>query len=388
MEFGSCKTDYSGYRPEGFPVRHRRKVPFDPKLSLNLEYRRMIAEIRRLDGELGQCVLSDKDYAKLAGDALSDNIHWSTKVEGNTLSPEEVKVLARAFLDGRVDDDVSPLGREIINHLIAHFSIDTFELPWTVDTVRNVHSLLMAGTNDQIDPGELRTKDVCIMADDGFELFIACPAVHVGEELDSLLEWLNNSPFDELITSVLFYHEFESIHPFLDGNGRTGRMLFQILMRRLGLRNIGLCMFERELLSDWSAYCDLLGYADATGNYAPLVMYCTESLLISYRDATQSFKARDQSPELDGYQKLIVRKARSKSRFTIKEANQWIPEVGDQTLRSRLDDLVNRGLLKKQGATRGMSYAFDDPFSEIRWKINGELIIDELDYFQSTGTDE
>lgn len=376
MEFGSCKTDYSGYRPEGFPVRHRRKVPFDPKLSLNLEYRRMIAEIRRLDGELGQCVLSDKDYTKLAGDALSDNIHWSTKVEGNTLSPEEVKVLARAFLDGRVDDDVSPLGREIINHLIAHFSIDTFELPWTVDTVRNVHSLLMAGTNDQIDPGELRTKDVCIMADDGLELFIACPAVHVGEELDSLLKWLNNSPFDELITSVLFYHEFESIHPFLDGNGRTGRMLFQILMRRLGLRNIGLCMFERELLSDWSAYCDLLGYADATGNYAPLVMYFTESLLFAYRSAMESFGSRNQMPALDVGQRRIIDEARVRSRFTIKDVHFWIPDVSEQTLRSKLDDLVERGLVEKQGATRGLTYSFSDPFGRIRWKVKGEYILD------------
>ena len=388
MAYESCKADYSGYRPEGFPVRHRKKVPFDPKLSLNLEYRRMIAEIRRLDGELDRCVLSDTDYAELAGDALSDNIHWSTKVEGNTLSSEEVKVLVKAFLGGSMDGDVSPQGRETINHLFAYFSIDTFELPWTADTVRSVHSLLMAGTNDQIDPGDLRTEDICVMADDGLELFIACPAGHVEGELDSLLEWLNNSPFDEIVTSVLFYHEFESIHPFLDGNGRTGRMLFQILMRRLGLRNIGLCMFERELLTDWPLYCDLLGYTDATGNYAPLVMYFTESLLLAYRNATQSYKVRDQSPELDRYQKLIVSKARTRSRFTIKEANQWIPEVGDQTLRSRLDDLVNRGLLKKLGATRGMSYAFNDPFSEIKWKINGEMIIDELDYFQSTGSDE
>ena len=170
MAYESCKADYSGYRPEGFPVRHRKKVPFDPKLSLNLEYRRMIAEIRRLDGELDRCVLSDTDYAELAGDALSDNIHWSTKVEGNTLSSEEVKVLVKAFLGGSMDGDVSPQGRETINHLFAYFSIDTFELPWTADTVRSVHSLLMAGTNDQIDPGNLRTEDICVMADDGLEL--------------------------------------------------------------------------------------------------------------------------------------------------------------------------------------------------------------------------
>ena len=369
------RMDYSGYQPKGFPVRHRKKVPFEPTLRLGLDYRRMVNEIRNLDDALGHYLLRDSDYADLAIDALSDNTHWSTKVEGNTLSSKDVKDLTISFMNGRWDDDVDSDGLEIINHLFTHFNGNTFELPWTIDTVMDAHASLMRGI-DGIEAGTFRAKECSVVTEDGFELFIACPSGHIEEEMRSLIDWLNYSPYDEIITSVLFFHEFESIHPFEDGNGRTGRLLCQMMMRNLGIRYVSLCRYEHFMLSDWPTYCNLLGYTDATGDYAPLVMYYAESMLSAYRDAVRSFEIRDQYPELDGYQREIISKARTGSRFTIKEANMWVPKVGDQTLRSRLDDLVDRGLLKKQGATRGMTYVFSDPFSDIRWRIDGELVLD------------
>ncbi len=125
------------------------------------------------------------------------------------------------------------------------------------------------------------------------ELFIACPRGSVETELRSLMDWVNTSPFGDIVTATLFFHEFESIHPFEDGNGRTGRALFQALLKQLGLPNCDLCRFEEEMLSDTATYYDLLAYTDSTGNYIPLVRYVSESILCAYREAVDEFSNRD-----------------------------------------------------------------------------------------------
>ncbi len=360
------KSDYSKFKPVAYPVRHRRKVPFEPKLSLPLDYRGMLARIRELDRELDRFVLSDRDFTDLVNDAYSDNIHWSVKIEGNDLPLEEVRRLTTRFSEGHIEERNPGPRQEIINHLYSFFAKETLGLPWTEDTVRQVHSMLMKGVSEEVVPGEIRTMEVSVVGRDGTEYFVACPAANIEAELVSLVEWLNGSPFDEIVTATIFFHEFESIHPFKDGNGRTGRTLFQILLQELGLRNCKYCKFEKEMLSDSETYYDLLAFSDATGVYTQLVMYVTESLLSAYQKAVMDFGEKDQIHDLDENSKTIVSKARLVESFTIKDACSWITGLGDQSIRSRMDALVERGILEKTGATRGLRYRFRDPFRNLR----------------------
>lgn len=159
----------------------------------------------------------------------------------------------------QIEVDTGPK-QEILNHLYSFFAKSELELPWTIDTVQKTHRSLMTGVNRDIVPGMIRTEEVSVIGSDGTEYFITCPPKHIEEELSSLLEWLGYSPYDEIVTASLFFHEFESIHPFRDGNGRTGRTLFQILLQELGLKNCMLCKFEKEILSDSATYYDLLAY--------------------------------------------------------------------------------------------------------------------------------
>lgn len=359
------KSDYSRFKPVAYPVRHRRKVPFEPKLSLPLDYRRMLAEIRDLDRELDRFVLSDRDFAELVNDAYSDNIHWSVKIEGNDLPLEEVKRLTTRFSEGHVGEKNPGPRQEIINHLYSFFAKEALGLPWNGSTVRQVHSLLMNGVSEDSAPGETRGVEVSVVGADGTEYFMACPAVNVDEELESLVDWLNESPYDEIVTASIFFHEFESIHPFRDGNGRTGRTLFQILLQELGLRNCKYCKFEKEILSDSETYYNLLAFTDATGVYTQLVMYVTESLLSAYRKAAEVFGEKDQIRYLDENSKTIVSKSRSVESFTMKDACLWIPGLGSQSVRSRIDVMVERGILEKTGATKGLRYRFRDPFRNL-----------------------
>lgn len=366
------KLDYSRFRPIGYPVRHRRKVPFYPMLSLGMDYRAIMAEIRELDRVLGGYVLGADDYLELVRDAYSDNIHWSTKVEGNNLSPDEVRRLTTRFTEGdRIEQSVGPV-QEIVNHLHSSFADRAFGLPWDAGTASEIHRMLMSGVDPAIDPGVFRTGEVSVVGADGTGYFIACPASSIRVELESLMDWMNNSPYDELVTATAFFHEFESIHPFEDGNGRVGRTMFQMLLQGLGLRNCKLCRFERELLGDTATYYDLLAYVDSTGNYGPLVMFFAESLLTAYREAVEAFGAKDRLKDMDENGRKLVRFAKEADVFRLTDANAWLPGTGAQTVRARLDELVEMGILEKEGRTKGMAYRFKDPLRNLHY--NEEII--------------
>ncbi len=357
------KGDYSDYRPIGFPVRHKRKVPFYPMLSLDLEMRENIHEIRRLDMDLGRYILSEKDYNDLVIDAYSSNVHWSTKIEGNRMTLEDVRTLATEFTTKTVEERPNGPRQEILNHLGFLFQ-DIFTLPWTTDTILSVHRALMKDI-DETTPGILRDADVSVRGSDGTEFFIACPKNSVPEELGSLADWVNNSPFGDVVTATLFFHEFESIHPFEDGNGRTGRVLFQTLLRLLGLTNCHLCKFEEKMLKDTATYYDLLAHTDQTGNYTPLVRYVTESLLSSYREAVDIFSERDRLKDMDENMRHIAIMAKRCKEFTLSSTAEWIP-LSEPVRRDRLDELVRLGIIEKEGRTRSMRYVFLDPFRTIR----------------------
>ena len=372
MTMDCHKRDYSKFKPAAYPVRHRKKDLFSLRLTLPVEYKAIVKEIRDLDRDLDRYVLSYDDYKDLVDEAYADNIHWSVKIEGSNLSLEEVRRLTSRFTGKRSEEWNPGPRQEIINHLYTFFMRDSFRLPWGEDTVRIVHRILMDGVNEAIVPGEFRDKEVSVYGPDGTEYFRACPVMHIGSELNGLLEWLNLSPYDEVVTATVFFHEFESIHPFLDGNGRTGRTLFQILLQEFGLKNCKLCKFEAEMLSDTATYYDLLAYTDATGIYTQLVMYVVESLLAAYRKAVEEFRSKDQMFDLDENCKLIIEKSRGIDSFTIRDVSGWIPALSERLLRSRLETMVGRGILEKLGATRGLSYRFRDPFREVKWNISGE----------------
>lgn len=363
------KGDYSRFKPIGYPVRHRRKVPFQPMIALPLRYREIVKGIRRMDGMLDGFVLGAEDYLELVKDAYADNIHWTTKIEGNQLSLDEVRKLTTRYTRGETAEKNAGPIQEILNHLYSFFAEEAMTLPWDVDTIRNTHGILMRGVNPDVIPGMIRKEEVSVVGPDGTEFFITCPADNIEEELNSLIDWLNNSPYDEITTATLFFHEFESIHPFRDGNGRVGRTLFQILLQELGLKNCKLCKFEKEMLSDSATYYDLLSYADSTGVYTQLVMYIAESLDMAYRDAVAIFGEKDRLANLDENARVIVRYAKEKGNFTFNEATTWIPGLGSQTLRKILNHLVEADLIEKNGNTKGMTYSFKDPLRSLRMNI-------------------
>lgn len=371
IDYNNQSIEYSKYKVTEYPIHHRSKIPFGPIFRLNIKYRKVIEQIRAADAELGKMILSDTDYLNLVVGTYSTNVHWSVKVEGNDLPIQEVEKLSMLFSRGaHIEDSTAGNKREIFNHMYSYFMENEFALPWDVTTVRMLHKKLLTNVDSSEDVGEFRKETTTFIGKDGFEYFIACPPEKIEEEMSSLLTWLRYSPFDELITSIIFFQEFESIHPFRNGNGRTGRTLFQILLQEMGLRNSKVCKFEQELLKDEGLYYSLLIYTDATQDYCPLIMYISEALLRSYREAIELFSAKDLSPKMDRSMLEIVSRAKAIDQFTVTEAAGWIPELSEQSIRMKLNELADMSVLEKTGQTRSQRYRFKDPFRKLKADLN------------------
>lgn len=359
------------------PVRHKRKDLTKIDVRLSKGYRDAIRDIGDMDRTLGSFVLAEKDYTDLVQEAHAVNAHWSTKIEGNRMSLREVEESSRMMMrsEGIVRATDPGNQQEILNHLYSYYVPGLFRLPWDTGTVSAVHRYLLTGTGEDCVPGRIRTdgEEVHVVAG-GQEVFIGCPSVHVMTELSDLMEWLRDSPLEGIVTAVVFFHEIESIHPFLEGNGRMGRSLFHILMQELGYRNFNLCKIDDKLLGDGDVYYNLLRYTDKTGDYSPLVEFFIDCIQSAYGEAVREFGEKDVLKGLDlNSRQLAIRAKERKEWFTMQEASSWADGIGDQSVRNKLNALADMGVLEKQGKTRSMTFRFNDPFRRIRESLGDVL---------------
>ena len=366
MTSGRSLRDYSQYLPRGHPVKHRKKVPFKPEAEVSPESEDMVSEIRSMDEEMEFMLLSEMDYRDLVVGAYARNIHWSTKIEGNTLPYEGVHRIISRFVDGRKEDLHDKQVREIINQATLSFNRGPFGME---HPVTGTHRVLMEGL-DQAVPGAFRTSDVVVMSDSGWVKFIACPKDHVVEEIRSLDRW-DYGGYNEVVGPALKYHEFESIHPFADGNGRTGRALFEQWMEEnelLRCRNSG---WAEALLSDTGTYYDLLAYTDSVGDYGPFVDYVVESVHRAYTDLYDAVSSKDLAKGMGRPLWSVAFAARGLGYFTV-------PYMAKETFLTEgqaaecLRDLQAMGLVEESDTRYGEGYRFLDPFEDVRDRIRVE----------------
>ena len=349
-----------------YPVRHQAKVPFRPHIRAPPDLTQRLLEIQRLDDELDRHILSARDYFDLASDAYGTNFHYSTRMEGNPLDLDEVRRITRESLRSRENlPKQPPQVQEIINHVLAA-SNPILEGPWSQDRIRALHAALMSNAEPDSGPGQYKTERNPI-TQGGDVVFAPARPEDVLAEMESLVTWVNEDApaLHPLVAATVFFHEFESIHPFRDGNGRTGRMLFHGYLRTRGLRNAHLCKFEPYLTGQPELYYRLLSWTDHSDDYRPLLDFFTDAVLRAYREAHEHLKARDLlSSGLDEHAKRLLIQAKAHGGwFSVSEATHWVDSIQDVTVRKHLNRLVEVGALEDNGkSTRGKRYRFASPF--------------------------
>ena len=179
------------------------------------------------------------EIAELAGqltsmDKLSNNpvlrrtnrirtIHGSLAIEQNTLSLEQVT----AVLNGRQvlapPKDIA----EVKNAYEIYEHLDQLN-PYSVDDLLTAHGVMTRGLVEE--SGVFRSRPVGVVDKDGHILHFGTLPEYVPSLVMELLDWVRDSDVHILIRGCVFHYEFELIHPFVDGNGRVGRLWHTLLL--------------------------------------------------------------------------------------------------------------------------------------------------------------
>lgn len=145
----------------------------------------------------------------------------TTSIEGNTINLKE----ARNLLENNLTPKNKTLREihDVQNTERVFFDILKLDKNIDHDLIIKIHSDLMENIDNR---KGYRIRDVKVLKAN----FEATPAPYVKVDMDLLLKWYKNAKLHPLVLAIIFHHKFEKIHPFIDGNGRTGRILMNYIL--------------------------------------------------------------------------------------------------------------------------------------------------------------
>ena len=236
-------------------------MSYIPPFTVSAEAINLIAEI---SGQIERYAirLEQEDGLRLRKASRIKTIQSSLAIEGNTLSEDEV----RDIIDGK--NVVAPIRQiqEVKN------AIKTYELYSTLDAFKEkdllkAHGVMMQALID--DAGHYRRGGVGVFGEKGL-VHLAPPASRVPFLMGDLFDWLKQSKDHLLIRSCVFHFEFEFIHPFIDGNGRMGRLWQSLILGKLHPVFEHLPV-ENMVYSNQQKYYDAIAASTSAGESGPFI---------------------------------------------------------------------------------------------------------------------
>ena len=190
-------------------------IKMNPPYEITSSILKLITSISEKIGEVNANLLN-KPSPKLRKQNRIKTIHSSLKIEGNTLTEEQITaLLENKRVIGPKKDVV-----EVLNAIKIYENLENYS-PFSEKSFLKAHLNLMEGLIEQ--PGKYRKQGVGIVKGSKVE-HLAPPFDNVPYLMKDLFKYLKESDEIELIKSCVFHYEMEFIHPFLDGNGRMGRL--------------------------------------------------------------------------------------------------------------------------------------------------------------------
>ena len=225
---GTYLTQSTGYRAF-IPA----PLPPTPPLNLEGELQSLLSAADRALGRLDGSVLTLPNADLFVFMYVRKEAVLSSQIEGTQSSLQDLLAAEAQILDQNLPRDVD----EVVNYVQAmnHGLARLNELPVSVRLIREIHAKLMEGVRGgRLSPGELRTSQNWI-GPGGSTLntasFIPPPPHEVPQALGDLERFLHaEDSLPPLVKIALAHVQFETIHPFLDGNGRVGRLLITFLL--------------------------------------------------------------------------------------------------------------------------------------------------------------
>jgi Fic family protein len=339
---------------------------FNPKFKITNKITSFLTEIERAKGFLEAATLSEEWVKRMQSRALILEAHYSTHIEGTTLTLEESEQLLTGEKLQSVNSDDS---RELLNYKEAFELVSEYlnaGAPIAETLIREIHKKLVANVRgNSAAPGEYRKIQNYVVNSKTKEvIYTPPPAYEVPRMMSELIEWINvEKEINAILVSGIAQFQLVHIHPFLDGNGRTARLLSMLTLYRFG--------YDFKKLFNISEFYD----RDKTAYYKAIQSVRTENLDMTIWLEYFCEGLATQLVEIKKEGSIAIRKDVIAKEFNLsrrqEKAIDFVLEHGSinmheyeklcggvtkRTLQRELKSLVEKGVFEAEGATHKLIY--------------------------------
>ena len=365
---------------------------FQPAFTITDAITAGLTRIERARGFLEAATLSE-DWVRAMGErALVLEAHHTTHIEGTHLTLDQAERLLAGETVPEADPDEV---RELVNYRQAFELVSEYldsGAPVTEGLIREIHKRLVEGVRGgEASPGQYRTKqNYVINSVTGERIYTPPPAQDVPALMAELVEWLTEPKrqggrgvygnayggdppepgVHPVLVSGVAQFQLVHIHPFLDGNGRTSRLLSTLCLYRAGYDFKRLFTISEYYDRDRPAfYAAIQGVRDAGMDLTGWLEYFVDGLATQLDEVSERGKkamkadltAREYG--LNARQTKALRLLFEQGEIHIRDIERWCPSVSQRTLQRDLQHMEEKGLVRRKGAARQSLYALkDEPF--------------------------
>ncbi|MBN1787018.1 MAG: Fic family protein [Sedimentisphaerales bacterium] len=366
-------------QPGGYKAFIPNPLPPEPPIVMDEEIIRILSLADQNTGRLdGACYavpdtqLFIKTIAKMY---VRREAVDSSKIEGTRASLIDALELEAGLpiSSGSTDAD------EIRNYIEAmNYGLKRLEeLPLSLRLLREIHKKLLFGVRGQNrSPGQFRKSQNWIGPPGSMintATYVPPPVGQMNEALDAFEKFLHRADdIPVLIKIGLLHAQFEIIHPFLDGNGRIGRLLITLFLCQQKILAQPLLYLSKILSQSRQEYYDLLLQVSKNGNWEQWLKFYLRSVIIAASDASEkireivSLRSRHRQLIIDSMQGraksalIVLENLFSQPLVSIGKVMELL-DVSNQTANNLVSDFVEMGILKETtGKKRNRIYMYSD----------------------------
>ena len=335
-------------------------MAYEPQFTISARLLSLVEQIAVLRERIQGAAVELSWIPALQKDTRIRNGHASTAIEGNPLTLEQV----RALEEGRELAAADPRSsREVLNYFAGLRYVEKHARKKSIrhDDIFKLHRLLADTVMDQGEAGRYRTIQVRVGR------HFPPAAVDVSGLMFELLEWWNreSTKLSPVLSSAILHYRFEFIHPFADGNGRTGRALALWELYRRGFDSHHIFSVDEYYWEDRPGYYLALESVRLAGeDLSGWLEYCAEGL----RQTLERVWLRVQSFSVKSPEKLVLRPKQEKLLKLLRDHGSLAPAqlweslgVSRQGAMDLLRPLLDSGLVEKIGGKKTGRYTLKQP---------------------------
>ncbi|PLX30699.1 MAG: cell filamentation protein Fic [Clostridiales bacterium] len=292
VQIGNGISKYYSFVPEFLP-------PVNPSVIYDEEMIYLLSEANMLIGRLDEvtdALISPSYFVYMYA---RKEATLSSQIEGTKATFSDL-IKAEAGIHKEIPNDV----KEIENYVkaVSHGFERMKTLPLSLRLIREIHEILMQGVREQNKtPGEFRKSQNWV---GGYSISTASyipPSVeHMQGLLDNFEKFMHKEDYlPELIKIALLHSQFEMIHPFLDGNGRVGRLLIAFYLAANEVLHKPTLYISKYFKKNREAYYDCLYNIHSKGDYETWIKFFLEGIIKTSREAIDMARAIGQLKEND-----------------------------------------------------------------------------------------